>query len=166
VGLAELQCTQIRTQPQWWERDIADLGQRLLGFGLTRLEDRGAAPPPLAAKQSLPGLTEAELTAALHELPDWEPVADALAAEYPLVRQELRRNLAFANFTEAVAFMAYAAPVFEEANHHPRWGNEWNRVQIRLSTWDAMNKITTRDVEVAKLVEDAYRRFQQRDEGE
>jgi hypothetical protein len=29
-----------------------------------------------------------------------------------------------------------------------------------------MNKITTRDVEVAKLVEDAYRRFQQRDEGE
>jgi 4a-hydroxytetrahydrobiopterin dehydratase len=58
--------------------------------------------------------------------------------------------------------MQEAAALFERERHHPRWSNEWKLVILRLSTWDAGNKITTRDVEVAMKVDDLIRDFRRR----
>jgi 4a-hydroxytetrahydrobiopterin dehydratase len=71
----------------------------------------------------------------------------------------LRKNYIFSSFQEAIEFMAYLAPRFSRLNHHPRWSNEWRIVQIRLTTWDAGNKITDEDVQAAHEVELARKEF-------
>jgi 4a-hydroxytetrahydrobiopterin dehydratase len=55
--------------------------------------------------------------------------------------------------------MTFVAPRFEARQHHPRWGNDWNTVRIRLTTWDAGNTITKFDVDAAHMVDAAYRDF-------
>jgi pterin-4a-carbinolamine dehydratase len=55
--------------------------------------------------------------------------------------------------------MAYLAPRFNSLNHHPRWSNEWTTVQIRLTTWDADNQITSEDVRTAHMVDQARKEF-------
>lgn len=56
---------------------------------------------------------------------------------WSLAQGKLRRELCFANFQEAFAFMARMALVSEALNHHPEWSNVWNRVVIELSTHEA-----------------------------
>ena len=60
----------------------------------------------------------------------------------------LHRELVFADFAEAFAFMSRVAAEAEQANHHPDWSNSWNRVVIDLSSHDA-GKVTRRDVDLA-----------------
>jgi len=141
-----------------WTADVAALSNLLLQFGLFR-EPVPPQPAPSRRKARTPALSHQELREALEGLPEWEEWVDSLAIEYPNVRQELRRTFTFKNFPEAIAFMNFVAPRFEERKHHPRWGNEWNAVRIRLTTWDAGNKITKFDVDVARMVDDAYREF-------
>lgn len=160
--LAELPLTQarvLRLDPAEWAADILALSNLLPEYGLVHRE---VAPPPhapAAEKRAAPALTEQALAAALDRLPGWEEWVDALALEYPRVRQELRRTFAFSNFLEAMRFMALVAPRLDAMKHHPRWGNEAGLVRIRLTTWDAGNKITRYDVEAAHVVEAAYREF-------
>jgi ribonuclease HI len=49
--------------------------------------------------------------------------------------------------------MRAVAAIAEEQNHHPRWTNEWNRVQIWLSTHEAGDKITDKDRQLADLID-------------
>jgi pterin-4a-carbinolamine dehydratase len=143
-----------------WYSNVRTLGDQLLEHGLT--EDGivpDVLPVPAESKRRLDSLDEADLTQALRGLPGWEPWEDVLPREYPRVRQELRKNFVFGSFREAVAFMAFMAPRFDEINHHPRWGNEWKIVQIRLTTWDARNKITEWDVQAAQIIDQGYRDF-------
>ncbi|MNL35589.1 putative pterin-4-alpha-carbinolamine dehydratase [compost metagenome] len=46
-----------------------------------------------------------------------------------------------------VAFLA------EKNNHHPRWTNEWNKVEIWLSTHDAGDVVTEKDRNLAKEID-------------
>jgi 4a-hydroxytetrahydrobiopterin dehydratase len=71
----------------------------------------------------------------------------------------LRKNFIFNSFEEAIEFMHDLVPHFKDLNHHPRWGNEWKTVQIRLTTWDAKNKITSEDVRAAHEVDKAHQEF-------
>jgi 4a-hydroxytetrahydrobiopterin dehydratase len=64
----------------------------------------------------------------------------------------LRRELTFANFSEAWAFMSRVALLAEKAGHHPNWSNVWNRVEIELTSHDAGNTVTERDVELAEAI--------------
>ena len=41
----------------------------------------------------------------------------------------------------------------EAMNHHPEWTNVYNRVAIRLNTHDAGGKVTAKDVELAKRIQ-------------
>jgi len=99
------------------------------------------------------------LTAFLKRSDDWEPWTDTLPREYPYSRQELRKNFVFDAFEDAMDFMNQVSHRFGQAKHHPRWSNENRLVTIRLSTWDAGNKITTVDLRVAKIVDDFYKQF-------
>jgi 4a-hydroxytetrahydrobiopterin dehydratase len=68
----------------------------------------------------------------------------------------LERTFIFHNFIEAFAFMTKVAMIAEKVNHHPVWTNEWNKVIIRLSTHDAGNIVTEKDLELAKFIDALY----------
>ena len=84
-------------------------------------------------------LTTAEITAALTDLPGWTLEGDALT-----------RTFQFADFKAALAFMVRAGFEAEAMDHHPEWTNVYHRVAIRLTTHDAGNKVTAKDVALAK----------------
>lgn len=64
----------------------------------------------------------------------------------------LYRKLEFKNFSEAFAFMVRVAIEAERMNHHPEWTNVYNKVEISLSTHDAGDIITDRDVKLAERI--------------
>mgnify|MGYP000144415568 CR=1 FL=1 len=66
---------------------------------------------------------------------------------------ELVRKFEFKNFVEAFGFMAQVAILAEKANHHPWWSNVYNQVEIRLTTHDAGNTITTKDRNLAAEID-------------
>lgn len=75
---------------------------------------------------------------------------------WTLSNSALERTFIFNNFIEAFAFMTKVAMIAEKVNHHPVWTNEWNKVFIRLSTHDAGNIVTERDLELAKFIDALY----------
>lgn len=64
---------------------------------------------------------------------------------------KLHRELEFADFSEAFAFMTRVALAAEKANHHPDWSNSWNTVTIDLVTHDA-DGLTQNDVDLADAI--------------
>jgi 4a-hydroxytetrahydrobiopterin dehydratase len=112
----------------------------------------------LAALQSEPVRTALE-EAAMKTLD-----ADQLAAlnhDLPLWRRDegdtaLLRDLAFADFKAAFAFMTEVAATADRMDHHPEWSNVYNRVSIRLTTHDARG-LTRRDVALAHAIDAAAR---------
>jgi 4a-hydroxytetrahydrobiopterin dehydratase len=69
-------------------------------------------------------------------------------------RDAIRKEFRFADFNAAFAFMTRIALKAERMDHHPEWGNIYNRVSIVLSTHDA-GGVTTRDVELARFIDRA-----------
>ena len=63
----------------------------------------------------------------------------------------LERRFAFADFSEAWAFMSRVALLAEKADHHPDWTNVWNRVDIRLTTHEA-GGLTDKDRALAAAI--------------
>ena len=87
-------------------------------------------------------LTTAEIPAALRGLEGWEFTDNALV-----------KTFKFGSFREALSFMVRAGFEAEALNHHPDWKNVYNRLVVRLNTHDADDKVTAKDVELAKRFE-------------
>ena len=87
-------------------------------------------------------LADLEVSQRLSTLPGWA-VKDG----------KLHRELTFADFAQAFAFMGDVAREAEALNHHPEWFNVYNRVAIDLTTHDAAG-ITALDFELARRAED------------
>ena len=87
-------------------------------------------------------LTSAEIENALKELPGWRHEEEALVREYR-----------FESFREAVSFMVRCAFESESLDHHPDWRNVYNRVVVKLSTHDSGGKVTGKDVELARRIQ-------------
>lgn len=66
---------------------------------------------------------------------------------------QLYRKFVFNNFIEAFAFMTKVAILSEKANHHPTWKNTWNTVEVWLSTHDAGNIVTDKDLSLSKAID-------------
>lgn len=66
---------------------------------------------------------------------------------------QLYRKFQFADFSEAFAFMTRVAMEAEKMDHHPRWSNVWNTVEIWLSTHDAGNVVTDKDRALAGRID-------------
>ncbi len=64
----------------------------------------------------------------------------------------LKRDFVFKDFVDAFGFMARVALLAEKADHHPQWQNVYNRVSIVLTTHDAGNRVTDRDVALALAI--------------
>lgn len=87
-------------------------------------------------------LTDAACAAALAALPGWTREGNRLVKTYT-----------FAGFREAVAFIVRLAFEAEAMDHHPELTNVYNRVRVALTTHDAGDRITDRDVALAKAIE-------------
>ncbi len=70
--------------------------------------------------------------------------------------QVLIKTFTFASFEEAMQFMQNAAPFISETDHHPTWSNTYNRVEVKLTTHDAGNKITEKDYNLSRILDEVY----------
>jgi 4a-hydroxytetrahydrobiopterin dehydratase len=64
----------------------------------------------------------------------------------------LYRKFEFKNFSEAFAFMVRVAMEAERLNHHPKWTNVYNALEVWLSTHDAGDIITGKDIKLAEKI--------------
>ena len=65
----------------------------------------------------------------------------------------LYRKFEFKDFSEAFAFMTRVALIAEKMNHHPKWTNVWNTVEVWLSTHDARDVVTDKDRKLAERID-------------
>jgi len=65
---------------------------------------------------------------------------------------KLVREYTFANFDDAIVFMNAVASIATKLNHHPEIYNIYNRVTLTLSTHDAGDIVTEKDIELAEVV--------------
>ena len=87
-------------------------------------------------------LSVVQIEHALTHLPGWAWQGDALV-----------KTMTFVNFREALAFILKAGFEADALDHHPEWTNVYDRVSIRLTTHHSGNKVTEKDVELAKRME-------------
>jgi 4a-hydroxytetrahydrobiopterin dehydratase len=90
-----------------------------------------------------PKLAEAEVARRLAALPGWS-----------LHDGSLHRELAFADFPAAWAFMSRIALEAERLGHHPDWCNSYDRVVVQLQTHD-VGGITELDFALAECIQAA-----------
>lgn len=67
---------------------------------------------------------------------------------------KLYRKFTFKNFSQAFAFMMRVAMEAEKMDHHPTWSNTYNQVEIWLTTHSAGNKVTHKDHELSKKIDE------------
>jgi len=88
-------------------------------------------------------LNESEIKEALEQLSGWKWQND-----------RLKKTFSFANFREAMSFLLRVSYEAEGRNHHPEIFNCYNRVEIGLNTHDAGGKVTAKDTELARAIEE------------
>lgn len=86
-------------------------------------------------------MTSEQVQAQLADLSGWTYEDDALS-----------KTFTFGSFKEAVSFMVRVAFEAEAVNHHPELGNVYNRVDIRLTTHDEGNTVSSKDIDLAKRI--------------
>jgi len=72
------------------------------------------------------------------------------------INNQLYQKFEFNDFNSAFGFMSRVALAAEKIDHHPKWTNVWNVVEIWLSTHDAGNIVTDKDRRLASLIEEIY----------
>ena len=69
-------------------------------------------------------------------------------------KNSLYKKFEFKNFSAAFAFMTRVALEAEKMNHHPLWTNVYNRVEIWLSTHDAGDIVTDKDLQLSAKIDE------------
>lgn len=87
-------------------------------------------------------LAAAARTRALKSLDGWTLAADGLS---------IARTFRFEDFVAAFGFMASAALIAQQMDHHPEWFNVYDRVEVRLTTHDA-GGLTHKDIALARAM--------------
>jgi 4a-hydroxytetrahydrobiopterin dehydratase len=86
-------------------------------------------------------ITEAELAAAIFELPEWG--GDSLA---------LRRSFECPSFRKAIEAVDKIADIAEELDHHPDIDIRWRTLLLSVSTHSA-GGVTLADLELARRID-------------
>ncbi len=87
-------------------------------------------------------LADAQIRSALDDLPGWVYEGDALT-----------KTFTFGDFREAVAFIVRLSFEADARDHHPSLTNVYNRVELALTTHDAGDRVTQKDVDLAQAIE-------------
>ena len=88
-------------------------------------------------------MSDAEVKAAMADLPDWNLEGTSSA---------ISRRFIFANFSQAFGFMTRAAMEAEKMDHHPEWFNVYKTVDVKLNTHDA-GGLTELDFKLARKMD-------------
>lgn len=83
--------------------------------------------------------------------------ADGLAP-WKLKENKLLRRYDFKSFGDAISFMTQIALACEKLDHHPRWVNVWNVVEISLFTFKVKG-LTELDFELSGRMEQLAKRL-------
>ena len=70
---------------------------------------------------------------------------------WEIVNNTLYRKFNFKDFKAAFDFIKKVAILAEQHNHHPKWKNNYNVVEIELKT-NELNQITNKDFLLAKSI--------------
>ena len=68
----------------------------------------------------------------------------------------IRRTYLFDDFPQAIAFMVEVAFHCQSRDHHPVWANLYDRVEVELTTHDAGDRVTDKDVRLAELMNEIH----------
>lgn len=82
-----------------------------------------------------------------------------MIGKFEEIEHTLVAKFLFKNFVEAFSFMTEVAFWAEKQNHHPEWFNVYNRVEIKLRTHDAGNRVTQKDHQLAAKIVLLYKKF-------
>jgi len=72
---------------------------------------------------------------------------------------KIQREFSFNDFKTALSFIVRIGFEAEGQNHHPELFNVYSTVSISLSTHDAGDKVTEKDIKLAKAVDAIYKTF-------
>lgn len=87
-------------------------------------------------------LTQEQIEKELSKLEGWT-----------LGENKITRDFSFRDFKTAMGFIVRVAFEAEQQAHHPELHNVYNSVKISLSTHDAGDKVTGKDIELAKAID-------------
>ena len=87
-------------------------------------------------------LSPTDIDAALANLPGWR-----------YEDSRLKKTFRFKNFREAVSFIVRLSFEAEARDHHPELRNVYHSVDIALTTHDAGHRVTGKDVDLARAIE-------------
>ena len=68
-------------------------------------------------------------------------------------REVIQKSFLFDDFVGSWGFMSRVALWAEKADHHPEWFNVYNRVEVTLTTHDAGNQLSMKDVHLAEKMD-------------
>ncbi|MDZ7806479.1 MAG: 4a-hydroxytetrahydrobiopterin dehydratase [Gracilimonas sp.] len=88
-------------------------------------------------------LTKDDIKKELETLSEWE-----------FGDNKIKREYGFNDFSEALGFIVRVGLEAEKQGHHPELFNVYNTVKIALSTHDADDKVTQKDIDLARAIED------------
>lgn len=66
---------------------------------------------------------------------------------------KLFKDIEFRSFKDALAFINQVGILAEKQNHHPEIFNCYRKVQLKLSTHDAGNCVTEKDLTLARAIQ-------------
>ena len=70
----------------------------------------------------------------------------------------LKGSFVFKNFDDAFSFMKKIAIKCEDMNHHPKWTNVYNKIDVELYTHDS-GGITEKDFELSSYMDSIFQKF-------
>ena len=75
----------------------------------------------------------------------------------------LVKTFVFQDFPTALSWMVQCSFVIEQVGHHPEWTNVYNTVRVKLTTHDAGDVITEKDMELSRLLDSEYLKLTEED---
>jgi 4a-hydroxytetrahydrobiopterin dehydratase len=90
-------------------------------------------------------LKKEEINEALKSLPGWSYAEDKISKEFE-----------FSDFVGSLSFINRMISYFQEVDHHPDVHIFYNKIKFELQRFDIGGKVTDKDIEVAKKIEEVY----------
>ena len=97
--------------------------------------------------------------AELIEKDQLENELNKLSDKWSISDKFLISNYEFKNFNDALSFMNKVGVKCEEMDHHPKWTNVYNRLEIELFTHDK-DGLTMKDFDLAIFMDQEFESYE------
>lgn len=77
-------------------------------------------------------------------------------SDWSEVHNKLEKKFNFTDFQQALKFINEISIICEREKHHPEINWIYNKITFKLSTHDAGDIITEKDIKLAKLIDKCY----------